>query len=245
MTQLPDYAIPRALIRGALARADHLIGVSAALCAGMVALGADPGKVTTLRNGVDTRVFYPVDRGAARAKLGLTGRTLLSVGHLIERKRTHLTVAALRLLPDFDFLLVGEGPERGRLEALAGELGLGGRVRFLGARPHGELREIYTAADALVLASSREGWANVLLEAMACGTAVVASNIAGNSEVVRSAAAGRIVGENTAEGFAAAIADLFAGEPDREGTRGYAQGFSWDATTLGQLEIFRGILGRA
>jgi glycosyltransferase involved in cell wall biosynthesis len=70
------------------------------------------------------------------------------------------------------------------------------RVRLLGARPHAELPSLYAAADILVLASSREGWANVLLEAMACGTPVVASNIWGNPEVVRDAAAGMIADEN-------------------------------------------------
>lgn len=241
VTQLPDYAIPRALIRHALARADALIGVSSALCARMIELGANPDIVTTLRNGVDTQTFHPTNREAARAKLGLTRKTLLSVGHLIERKRNHLTIAALKLLPDYDLLLVGEGPERPKLEAQAAALGLAERIKFLGTRRHHELAEIYTAADALVLASSREGWANVLLESMACGTPVIASNIPGNSEVVQTAAAGRIADENTPEALANATRNLFATTPDRAATRAYAEPFSWDATTQGQLQIFHEI----
>ena len=244
VTQLPDYALPRAQIRMALRRADALMGVSAALCRRMVELGADPGKVTTLRNGIDTQVFRPADRAAARAALGLTRTTLISVGHLIERKRNHLTIAALAELPDIDFILVGDGPERARLEAQAAGLGLGGRVRFLGVQPHHELPRFYTAADAMVLASSREGWANVLLEAMACGTPVIASDIPGNDEVVQGPEAGRIVAENTPAGFAAAIRALFAAGTDREATRAYAQPFSWDETSAGQLAIFRRITGR-
>ncbi len=242
VTQLPDYAVPRAQIRMALRRAAALIGVSAALCRRMVELGADPAKVTTLRNGVDTRGFHPVDRAAARGRLGLTRRTLISVGHLIERKRNHLTIAAMPLLPDTDFILVGDGPERGRLEAQAAALGVADRVRFLGAQPHHALAEFYGAADAMVLASSREGWANVLLESMACGTPVVASDIPGNDEVVQTPAAGRIVAENTPEGIAAAVRDLFATEPDRAATRAYAEPFSWDATSAGQLRIFRRVI---
>ncbi len=245
VTELPDYPTPNRLIRAAIASAAHLIGVSSALCDRMIELGANPEKVTTLRNGVDTSVFHPTNREAARAALGLTRRTLISVGHLIPRKRNHLTIAALAELPDYDLLLVGEGPERPRLEALATELNLTPRVRFLGARPHHDLKNLYTAADAMVLASSREGWANVLLESMACGTPVIASNIPGNPEVVQTPAAGRIAPENTPAGLAAAIRDLFQTEPDHAATLAYAQPFSWDATTQGQLEIFRRITRKA
>src|SRR5262245_1910191 len=73
-------------------------------------------------------------------------------------------------------LLVGDGPEPASRAALAARLGLAARVRFVAALPQDELPRYYSAADVLVLASSREGWANVLLEAMACGTPVVASN---------------------------------------------------------------------
>jgi glycosyltransferase involved in cell wall biosynthesis len=239
VTELPDYAIPRALIRRALRRADALIGVSRALCDRMIELGADPAKTTTLRNGVDTAIFRPADRAAARSRLGLTRNTLISVGNLVERKRNHLTLQALSLLPDWDFVIVGDGPERPRLETMAVQLGVADRVRFLGAQPHARLPEFYTAADAMVLASSREGWANVLLESMACGTAVIASNIPGNPEVVQRPEAGLILRENTPEAIAEAVRALFAAPPDREATRRYAQPFSWDATTEGQLEIFR------
>jgi teichuronic acid biosynthesis glycosyltransferase TuaC len=238
VTELPDHAIPRSLIRQAFRRADHLIGVSRSLSKRMIALGADPEKVTTLRNGVDTSVFHPTDRAAARARFGLARPTLISVGNLVERKRNHLTIAALALLPDWDLVIVGEGPERPRLGSLARQLGVADRVRFLGAQPHANLPDFYTAADAMVLASSREGWANVLLESMACGTPVIASDIEMNAEVVTSPAAGRLA-PPTAEGIASAVRALVATPPDREATRAFAQPFSWDATIQGQLEIFQ------
>ena len=146
-----------------------------------------------LRNGVDTAAFHPVDRASRRSALGFTGPTLLSVGHLIERKGHHRVIEAMALLPGMRLAILGEGPERARLAALIASLGLSDRVQLLGARPHGELSGWYGAADALVLASSREGWANVLLEAMACGTPVVASNIWGNPEVVQTRDAGLIM----------------------------------------------------
>jgi glycosyltransferase involved in cell wall biosynthesis len=240
VTLIPRYAMPRRLIRGAIRDAAELIAVSAALKAALVELGAPPGKVTVLRNGVDTTLFRPPpDREAARRTLGLTRPTLISVGLLIERKGHHHLIEAMPQLPEFGLMIVGEGPEHARLAGLIERFGLGDRVRLLGPRPHDELPALYGAADALVLASSREGWANVLLESMACGTPVVASNIPGNPEVVRQAAAGVIAEANTPDGFAAAVRRLFASLPARTATRAYAEQFSWDETTAGQLAVFR------
>lgn len=244
VTEFPDHAIPRRYIDGAIAGADALISVSGALRDRLIELGASPEKVTVLRNGIDTDLFHPVDRTAARAALGLTRPTLISVGGLIPRKRNHLTIDAISLLDTVDLIIVGEGPDHGVLQVQIDRLGLGGRVRLLGPRPHGALPFYYGAADAMVLASSREGWANVLLESMACGTPVVASRIPGNPEVVRAPEAGLIVENNTAEGIATAVRALFANPPDRVATRAYAEKFGWAETSAGQLALFRGLLGR-
>jgi glycosyltransferase involved in cell wall biosynthesis len=112
----------------------------------------------------------------------------------------------------------------------------------LGSRPHAELPLYYGAADASVLSSSREGWANVLLESMACGTPVVASPIWGNPEVVRCPEAGVITGENSAAGIADGVRRLFAAMPSRDATRARAELFSWDETTVGQLALFRRVI---
>jgi glycosyltransferase involved in cell wall biosynthesis len=238
---IPRYVLPRALVRQAIAGAAALIAVSTALKNELVALGAPDDKVTVLRNGVDLTQFRPVDRAAARAALGLSRPTLLSVGHLIERKGHHRVIEAMTRLPEFELLIVGEGREHARLATLIERLGLAERVRLLGARPHAELPSLYSAADILVLASRREGWANVLLEAMACGTPVVASNIWGNPEVIRDAAAGVIADENTPEGIAEAVKCLFALSRDRAATRAYAEQFSWELTTNGQIALFESL----
>ena len=240
---IPRYQIPRRLIQGAIRDAAALVAVSAALKDVLVELGAPDDKVTVLRNGVETDLFHPpADRESARAALGLQGPTLISVGGLIERKGHHRTIEAMRQLPGFELVIAGEGPERERLSALIANLGLGERVRLLGPRPHRELPFLYGAADASVLASSREGWANVLLESMACGTPVVAANIWGNPEVVREKAAGVIYEPNTPEGIVAGVRRLFADMPDRTATRTYAEPFSWDETTAGQLALFRRVI---
>jgi teichuronic acid biosynthesis glycosyltransferase TuaC len=246
VTQLPEYPIPRHSIRGAIAGSSAMITVSSSLKTALLALGAPDDKVTVLRNGVDTALFHPpADRDALRRGLGLTRRTLISVGLLIQRKGHNRTIEAMAQLPDYELLIAGEGPERDRLSALIVRLGLTDRVRLLGARPHAELSGLYGAADASVLASSREGWANVLLESMACGTPVVASNIPGNPEVVRIRDAGLIVRENTPDGIAAGVRSLFDPLPARSATRAYAEPFSWDETTQGQLRLFRRVIARA
>ena len=243
---IPRYPVPRRMIQRACQRAAAVITVSAALKEGLVGMGVDPDHVTVLRNGVDLKLFRPMDRQATRRRLGLDGPTLISVGHLIERKGHHLIVEAMPSLPGFTLLIAGEGPERAHLERLIAELNLGDRVRLLGARPHAELPELYGAADALVLASSREGWANVLLEAMACGTPAIASPIWGNPEVVAKPEAGIIMTERSAKGVADAVLALFGSrKPTREATRAYASAFSWDATTQGQIDLFRRVIAKA
>lgn len=242
VTQLPDFAVPRRMIRRAIAEADALISVSAGLKSGLIALGAPAEKVTVLRNGVDLALFRPLDRADARARLGLTRPTLLSVGHLIERKGHDRVIRALADLPECELLILGEGPEHDALATLVARLGLEGRVRLLGARPHHELASLYSAADVLVLASSREGWANVLLESMACGTPVVASNIPGNPEVVRERAAGLIVEHNTPQDIAKSVRALLADPPSRAATRAYAERFGWGETSAGQYALFRTVI---
>src|SRR5206468_3917919 len=125
-----------------------------------------------------------------------------------------LTIGALALMPDVKLLIAGIGPERKKLETLAERLGVADRVKFLGAVAQPELKYYYNAADAMVLASSREGWANVLLESMACGTPVVASNVWGTPEVVAAPEAGVLMKERSPEGIAEALRTLRANYPD-------------------------------
>ncbi len=240
VTQIAQYLLPCQLIRAAVQEAAAVITVSAALRQGVIELGAPAGQVHVLRNGVDLDVFHPMPRDAARLALGMTRPTLLSVGHLIERKGHALTIQAMRLLPEWDLVILGEGPDRPALEALVGKSGLTSRVRLLGGRPHDDLPRYYGAADAMVLASSREGWANVLLEAMACGTPVIASDIPGTREVMRSPEAGRLVAR-TPEAIAAGVRTLFAALPNRNATRAYAEQFGWEETSAGQYELFRAV----
>jgi glycosyltransferase involved in cell wall biosynthesis len=245
ITQFPDYKGPRRLILQAAAAADAIITVSAGLRDALAALGADAGKITVLRNGVDLRVFAPQDRAQARASFGLTGKTAVSVGALIPRKGHDLTIEAMEALPGWTLLIAGDGPERAALLARAAAVGVADRVRLLGPIPHTSLARLFSAADLSVLSSSREGWANVLLESMACGTPVVASPIPGNPEVVQSRAAGVIAEARTPQAIAAAIRNITTDPPARADTRAYAERFGWDETSAGQLALFARVIAKA
>ena len=239
---IPQHRIARKLIQRAAAGADAIITVCNALKTELVQLGVDASKVTVLRNGVDLQRFQPGNRAALRAALGVDGFVLLSVGHLQPVKGHDLAISALPLIPDATLMLAGAGPELARLQALARQLGVADRVRFLGSVPQADLAQYYGAADSLVLASSREGWANVLLESMACGTPVVASNVWGTPEVVGAPEAGVLMRERTARGVADAVDALRASYPEHAATRRYAENFSWDDTTQGQLDLFTRVL---
>jgi teichuronic acid biosynthesis glycosyltransferase TuaC len=241
---IPQYPGPRRQIIQAAERAAGLISVSQALKDEMVSLGISADKIRVLRNGVDLSRFHPVDGSAIRAMAPGAGPVVVSVGHLIPRKGHDLVIKAMELLPDMQLLIVGQGPDYNSLRELSRTLGVADRVQFLGAVAHEKMAEVYSAADALVLASSREGWANVLLEAMACGTPVVATNVWGAPEAVTTPAAGVLVQERTPQSIAEAVTALFSRLPSREATRNHAMDFDWSDTTNGQLTLFEEILSR-
>lgn len=226
----PKYAVPRALIRWAVRNAARVVTVSDALRDGLLALAADPAKVVTLRNGVDLQRFRPGDRQAARSRLGLTGPTALSVGNLLELKGHHLLIEALPQLPGVTAVIAGEGPMRTALEHLARERGVADRVRLPGNLPQDELIGCYNAADMLVLASSREGMPNVVLESLACGTPVVATAVGGIPELIESDESGRLLAERSAAAIAGAVKGLLASPPDRVRVAAQGARFSWDPT---------------
>lgn len=233
----PHYGAARRRILWAAGRAAHIITVSAALQVRLIELGVPEEKITVIRNGVDLEVFAPQDRAVCRRALGLQGPSLLMVGSLVALKGHRLVIEALARLPDWSLMIAGEGPERGALERQAERLGLGQRVRFLGTLAHEALPKLYSAADLLVLASSREGIANVLLESMACGTPVVTTAVGGCAEVVTSSDAGAVLPECSPQALREAIESLWAKRPDRGRTRRHAARFDWAETTREQAAL--------
>lgn len=235
---ISDLFLPRRLIVWASKIAKYNLAVCEALRQKMLEIGMQASTARVFRNGVDLNLFTPLDRLQLREKWQVQDKLLISVGYLIERKGHHLIIAAMPSLPDYQLFIVGGGEWEGRLKEQVQQLNLQNRVHFLGEVSHQQLPELYNCADALVLASEREGWANVLLEAMACGTPVVASNIWGTPEVVQAPEAGVLCGERSGQGIAAAVGQLFSAYPDRAKTRQYAEKFSWDETTNGLLKLY-------
>ncbi len=239
---IPRHSLPKRWILWAANKSRAMISVCQALKNEMTKIGIAADKVTALRNGVDLEFFNPGNRAEIRKQLNISGKTLLSVGYLIERKGHHLIIEALSRLPDVRLYIAGDGEMSTQLRKLASVLGVADRVIFLGALDRESLRRHMVAADALVLASSREGMANVLLESIACGTPVVATPLWGTPEVVAVPEAGVLTRDRSVEGIVEGVSRLFAHYPNREATRRYAEKFSWDDTTRGQLEIFRRVL---
>ena len=229
------HALRRPQIRAALRGAAAVVAVSRALAGKAVALGADEARVHTLYNGVDGSRFAPGDRVAARARLALDptdAPLLLYVGNLKDSKGCldllESFPAVLAAQPRARLVYVGDGPCRGALRARAHALGVEQRLQLVGPMPHDALPDWFRAADVLCLPSHNEGVPNVVLEAMACGTPVVATRVGGIPEVVPEYA-GHLVPLGDRPALAAALLDAAARAWDAGAIAAHARGFSWEA----------------
>ena len=221
-------------------KADGLLAVSAALKADMVALGMPAEKIRVHHTGVDLDRFRPVDRVKAKAALGVDGPLIVSAGGLIPRKGQTVTLDALAMLPGATLILVGDGEDRAALERQTEVLGLSGRVRFLGIRPHEELPALLAAADVMVLPAASEGLANVWVESLACGTPVVTTNVGGAPDVIDRPAAGRLVARE-AGAVADAVTEILAAPPAQDAVREAALRFTWEANSAALFEHLKSI----
>lgn len=216
--------------------ADGLLAVSGALRADMAALGMPEEKIRVHHTGIDLDAFRPADRAAAKTALGVSGPLLVAAGGLLERKGQALAIEALKAISGATLILVGDGPDRARLEALATGL----PVRFLGIQPHSALPGLLGAADVMVLPTVSEGLANVWVEALACGTPVVTSDVGGAREVIDRAAAGRLVPRDPAA-IAAAVNALLANPPAQAAVREGALRFNWEKNGAALLSHLHGL----
>lgn len=236
---------PAREIRWAAGRAAGVVAVSEPLRQGLIELGVEPSKVVVLRNGVDLEIFRPEEQSAARRRLGWdAGPMALCVGNLVPEKGFALAVGSLVQVPALRLVIVGAGPERPGLEALARRLGVFERVRFQGNMPQAELRHAYAGVDVLLLTSTREGWPNVVLEALACGTPVVAVDVGAVRSMLDDRRVGRIVLGRDPATLAAEVADLLASMPSREDARRHAAKFDWHSISAGQYELMARAVSR-
>ncbi|HEV8553952.1 MAG TPA: glycosyltransferase [Casimicrobiaceae bacterium] len=239
-TEVPIARDPRRRRRmiKALQRATRIFAVSDSLKRHAVSLGVAGDKILVVGNGVDTAKYHRLERRAARQRLGLPldAPVLVSVGALVERKGFHRVLECLpalrRRFPGLRYLMVGgagpEGDWSARLRKSVSDLGLQDCVVFLGALAPEELNVPLSAADLFVLATRNEGWANVFLEAMACGLPVVTTDVGGNAEVVANANLGMLVPFGDPDRLAQAIADALVRDWDRDAIVAYAESNSWE-----------------
>lgn len=194
----------------ALQRADRVVAVSRDLAKEVVGLGVPEGRVEVVYNGLDTTIFCPGPQTEARLRLGLPGDVpaILFVGNLVPIKQVETLIAACAALKAastrFHCHLLGNGPLRETLAALIGQLGLTECVTLHGQRPQQQLADWYRAANVVVLPSRSEGIPNVLLEATACGTPFVASNVGGVGEIAADPRS-QLVASGDVRGFTDAI----------------------------------------
>jgi glycosyltransferase involved in cell wall biosynthesis len=228
-----EQALIRPQIRHALRGAQGVVAVSQALADKAVAMGVDPARVHVLYNGVEPNLFTPGPLSDARTKLALPQdeRILLYVGNLKDTKGClDLLEAFPRVLathPDANLLFVGSGPAREALLQRAAALGCAGRVRLVGAVEHFALGDWFRAADLLCLPSHNEGVPNVVLEAMACGTPVVATRVGGIPEVLPEHA-GILVDAHDRIGLEGALVDALGKPWDSGRIAAHASRFRWD-----------------
>jgi teichuronic acid biosynthesis glycosyltransferase TuaC len=236
-----------AAVRGA----SRVFSVSDSLRRLFMAEGVAGDHIHVVGNGVDLDKFKRIDRSEARRSLGLPedAKVLVSVGGLVDRKGFHRVIAVLPKLiaryPDLRYIIVGgpsaEGDNGPALRAQVRSLGLEGHVRFTGPLKAEEVHVPLSSADIFVLATANEGWANVFLEAMACGLPVVTTAVGGNAEVVSSPELGTIVPFGDANALHAALVDALDRDWDRDRIVAYARANTWDARIAALMTHYRQI----
>jgi glycosyltransferase involved in cell wall biosynthesis len=249
---LPTAAwIDRSIIRLIVARADHVTAVSKSLVEAVQrCFPKEEFTSSVVHTGTPRPPHLAVDRPGQQNHADY----ILTIGHLIHRKGIDLVVKALELLTphgvDVKLVVVGEGPERSRLEQLVEQLGLTRRVEFLGDQPHEVVFRLLHSSSFFVLASRAEGLPLVILEAMASRVAVVATNVDGVPEVVEDGVTGILVEPENVSALANALLRLCRDEPFRRalaqaGHERVCRDFTWDSIAAKYIRVFQGVLESA
>ncbi|PZO80411.1 MAG: glycoside hydrolase [Sphingomonas hengshuiensis] len=229
-----------AQVRAAGRAADGLLAVSQSMAADIAGAGIDQ-PVRVHRTGIDRSRFGSIDRAAARARLGIGGPLVVSLGALIPRKGHGIVLDAVAALPGVQLWIVGGGPDRAALATRIAGLGVGDRVRLCGPMPHGDLPDLLAAADVMALASSSEGLANAWVEALASGTPIVIPDAGAAREVVTGPVAGRIVAREPAA-VARGIAAVLSQPADPDATRATVDAFGWERNARELREHLAGLV---
>lgn len=242
------------LVRRLLPNADYVITLSDRLKDLSILQGVSREKIATIGNGVDTARFHWRDSRACRARLGLppAGWILLGIGYLSPHKGFDRILEALPQVlqrrPDAELYLIGpdgafaQGDSTAELKRLAERLGVQDKVHFVGEVGNAELVDWYNAADCFCLSSRSEGCPNVLLEALACGCPVVATDVGSVAEILSEPFLGKLVPDST-EGVRAGLLSALAQPYDRHEIAAHVQKHDWDSCARRVVAIYEQLLG--
>jgi glycosyltransferase involved in cell wall biosynthesis len=228
----PSFRLVRPMIRWTLKNTTGNIAVCRALGDEMISLGAAKERVTVIGNGVDLDRFQPVNQSEARQKLNIPAdaQVIVSVGALIPRKGFQFLIPAVAKIaaryPKLKAYIVGKG-DPGELKELARKHNVDDRIFLVGSRANEELKDWYSAADLSCLVSSREGWPNVVLESLACGTPVLATGLWGVPEILVSPELGIMVVQEI-DAIAAGLDEALSRTWNRAAILRYARTRTWD-----------------
>ena len=245
-----EHGFAREQMIDAADAATGLLAVSHDLAAQMAAMGMDADKITVHYTGLDRDRFRPFGhtqlRGQLSRELGFVmpdiAPLLACVGALIDRKGQSIAIKALRDIPGARLVLVGKGEDEARLRTLAVSESVADRVHFAGSIDHDLMPLILSAADVMVLPTVSEGLANAWVEALACGTPVVTSDVGGARELIVNSTAGRLVARNP-EAVAAGINAILNDPPAREDVAALTEQFSWEANAAALAAHYERLAG--
>jgi glycosyltransferase involved in cell wall biosynthesis len=218
----------RAAERRALLSSTLVIAVSSPLSTYLRELGGPSVHILTLPNGVNPALFDPVraDRAGVRARLGLEDRFVVGWAGVLRRWHgIEVLIDALADLPGVHLLLIGDGPDRPFIEALARERGLADRLTVTGRLPHDSMPQYLAAIDSAVAAADRTGFASPMkvVEYMAMGRAVALPRLPNLADLVDDGRTGVFFRPDDAADLARVIAELQASRPRREALGGAAR----------------------
>jgi glycosyltransferase involved in cell wall biosynthesis len=240
--KLSKYAFIKPQITYALKRSAKIFAVCNDLKMAASGLDIPEDDISVIPNGVDINKFKPINRENIRKELGLpqNKKIIISVGGLVERKGFHRIITILPFIketfPEIMYVIVGgqsvEGNYEPVLKKLVKDLGLSDIVRFSGPQPHKQLYKWLNASDVFCLATSNEGWANVFLEAMACGLPVVTTLVGGNEEVVVSEDYGLLFKLDDEKEMLRSLITALEKKWDREKIIAFARSNTWEERAI-------------
>jgi len=218
--------------------------------------GAEPQKMRVVPCGVNLDLFRPVEKAYARKRLGFNGneKIILYVGRFAALKgidRLLKAMTHLHDLPDLKLVIIGgdgnTAPEFIEFQRLSSELGLNDRIVFAGRLEQDELPQYYSAADLLAVPSYHESFGLVALEALACGTPVVATEVGAMDSVICEGKTGCVVADSRPPAFAGAIRDFVSkplGEMESvDSIRASIRQFNWPNVADAMIAEYERMLG--